>query len=129
MLKATHEGPGQLAGVEAVRMYVVDGAPPRRFIAAADVRRVFLHGIKSDLFDDIFLDIRCQRIKSKNGVVSVMQMEQFMWLLTEVLTLGMTDQISESEQPLFSRCVEINSRLAMIGMLSANDAKEPPGCQ
>lgn len=124
MRKAISEGIGQLAGVGGVRMYVTDDR--ERCLAAADARRVFLHGIHSELFDQLFLDIRGHRIKSKSGPVTVFTQDQFLSLIDQILALHASGELHPSEEPLWRRCVEIHDRLAQLGVLAVNDAVDAP---
>lgn len=114
MLKASHEGAGQIAGVPGVRMYVADGT---RYIAAADMRRIFLQDVTSMMFDDIFLSVRFESMKAKKGMIRVISVMEFLELIERIMTMG----LPESERPLLVRCGKILSRLARIGVASAND--------
>ena len=124
MRKAINEGTAQLAGVAGVRMFVTDDR--ERCLAAADARRAFLHGVQSELFDRLFLDVRGHRIKSKNGPVTVFTQDQFLGLIDRILALHASGELHPSEEPLWRRCVEIHDRLAQLGLLTVNDAVDAP---
>ena len=119
MRKAISEGIGQLAGVEGVRMYVTEDR--ERCLAAADARRVFLQSIRSELFDDLFLDIRGHRIKSRRGPVTVFMQDQFLSLIDRVINLKASGELPASEEPLWRRCMEVHDRLVQLGVLAVND--------